>query len=92
MRLADARTQWPLAIVPFLIAIPFALFISRTPLSTSVVVVAGAVPLLIAFMSPLTGLYVLVFSMLLGPEFLVGGLGSGTPSVVASRSASTTSF
>ena len=77
MRLADARTQWPLAIVPFLIAIPFALFISKTSLSTSVVVVAGAVPLLIAFVSPLTGLYVLVFSMLLGPEFLVGGLGGG---------------
>ena len=77
MRLADARTQWPLAIVSFLIAIPFALFISRTSLSTSVVVVVGAVPLLIAFMSPLTGLYVLVFSMLLGPEFLVGGLGGG---------------
>ena len=77
MRLADVRTQWPLAIVPFLIAIPFALFISKTSLSTSVVVVAGAVPLLIAFVSPLTGLYVLVFSMLLGPEFLVGGLGGG---------------
>ncbi|NWF72017.1 MAG: O-antigen ligase family protein [Nitrospirae bacterium] len=60
-----------------LIAVPFALFISQTHPSTSLLAAVAAVPLLIAFVSPMSGLYLLVFSMLLGPEFLVGGIGSG---------------
>lgn len=78
MRSPDFRATWPPAILLLITALPFALFLSVTSPSTSLRVVAGAFPLLVAFLSPQTGLYLLVFSMLLGPEFLVGGVGSGT--------------
>ena len=77
MRSIESRAPWSLSLLPVLIAIPFALFISQTQPSTSLLAAVAAVPLLIAFVSPMSGLYLLVFSMLLGPEFLVGGIGSG---------------
>ena len=78
MRAIESRAPWFFSVLPVLLAVPFALLISQTRPSTSLLVVAAAIPLVIAFLSPLTGLFLLVFSMLLGPEFLVGGLGSGT--------------
>ncbi len=71
---APERSLWML---PVLLAVPLALLLAGTRPTTSLTLIAGAIPLLIAFLSPLTGLYVLVFSMLLGPEFLVGSLGTG---------------
>jgi O-antigen ligase len=77
VRFIESRASWSLSLLPVLIAVPFALFISQTQPSTSLLAALAAVPLLIAFVSPMSGLYLLVFSMLLGPEFLVGGIGSG---------------
>ena len=77
VRAIESRVSWSLRLLPVLIAVPFALFISQTHPSTSLLAAVAAVPLLIAFVSPMSGLYLLVFSMLLGPEFLVGGMGSG---------------
>ncbi|MEW6245954.1 MAG: O-antigen ligase family protein [Nitrospirota bacterium] len=64
-------------VLPALAAVPLALLLAGTRPTTSLTLIAGAIPLLIAFLSPLAGLYILVFSMLLGPEFLVGSLGTG---------------
>ena len=77
MRAVVSRVPWLLSLLPVFLAVPFALLISQTRPSTSLLAAAAAIPLLIAFLSPLTGLFLLVFSMLLGPEFLVGGLGAG---------------
>ena len=73
MRAIESRVPWFLSVLPVLLAVPFALLISQTSPSISLLAAAAAIPLLIAFLSPLTGLFLLVFSMLLGPEFLVGG-------------------
>ena len=77
MRALESRAPWFFSLLPALLAVPFALLISQTSPSISLLVAAAAVPLLITFLSPLTGLFLLVFSMLLGPEFLVGSIGSG---------------
>jgi O-antigen ligase len=77
VRAIESRVPWSLSVLPVLLAVPFALLISQTSPSISLLAAAAAIPLLIAFLSPLTGLFLLVFSMLLGPEFLVGGLGTG---------------
>lgn len=78
MRISTSNIQWPMALLPVLAAILFALFLTLKGATSSLVILAGSFPLLIAFISPKTGLYLLVFSMLLGPEFLVGGMGGGT--------------
>jgi hypothetical protein len=77
VRAIESRAPWFFSLLPALLAVPFALLISQTSPSISLLAAAAAIPLLIAFLSPLTGLYLLVFSMLLGPEFLVGGIGTG---------------
>lgn len=77
MRAIESRAPWFFSLLPALLAVPFALLISQTSPSISLLAAAAAIPLLIAFLSPLTGLYLLVFSMLLGPEFLVGSIGTG---------------
>ena len=77
MRALESRAPWFFSLLPALLAVPFALLISQTSPSISLLAAAATIPLLIAFLSPLTGLYLLVFSMLLGPEFLVGSIGSG---------------
>ena len=71
-------TRWPDFLLPATMALPVALVIALIKPSLSLPLILGTVVLVVAFLSPLTGLYVLVFSMLLGPEFVVGGLGSGT--------------
>ncbi len=75
---AASRSSHPDLWLPFLVATPFALLLVLVKPITSLLVILGAVPLVLAFMSPVSGLFVLVFSMLLGPEVLVGGVGSGT--------------
>jgi O-antigen ligase len=70
-------TEWLIWLLPVVLAASLALLLAGTRPTTSLTLIAGVIPLLIAFLSPLAGLYVLVFSMLLGPEFLVGSLGTG---------------
>ncbi|TLY27956.1 MAG: hypothetical protein E6K63_09635 [Nitrospirae bacterium] len=66
-------------LVPLIMAISLALVIGTTKPTLSLILILGAFPMVVAFLSPLAGLYLLVFSMLLGPELLVGGgMGSGT--------------
>jgi len=59
-------------------AISLALLLSVTKPTTGLVVAVGALVLLVAFLSTTASLYLLIVSMLLGPEFLVGGLGGAT--------------
>jgi O-antigen ligase len=62
-----------------LLAVPLALVITLTKPGLGGLIAIGMIVLLIAFLFPLTGLYLIVVSMLLGPEVLVGGaLGEGT--------------
>ena len=57
------------------LAIPLALLLSLTKPTTGLVLAVGAIVLLVAFLSTTASLYILIASMLLGPEFLVGGSG-----------------
>ena len=62
-----------------LLAVPLALVIVVAKPGIGGVIAVGMLVLLIAFLFPLTGLYLIVVSMLLGPEFEIGqgGLGGG---------------
>src|SRR5438093_7714544 len=64
-------------LVPLIIAVSLALVNGTTKPTLALTLILGAFPLVVAFLSPLAGLYLLVFSMLLGPELLIGGMGSG---------------
>ena len=64
-------------LIPLVFAIPLGLVIGLTRPELSLLILLGGVVLLVAFLSTTASLYLLVFSMLLGPEFLVGELGSG---------------
>jgi O-antigen ligase len=71
-------TAPPLEVMlPLLLAVPLALVIVVAKATITLAIVLGVVVVAITVTSPLAGLYVLVFSMLLGPEFLVGGMGKG---------------
>ena len=72
----DIRPR-PDFLLPVLLAAPVALLSATAKPSVVLAVVAAVMPLVISFLSPVSGLYILVFSMLLGPEVLVGQLGSG---------------
>lgn len=66
-------------LVTALLAVPLALVITLTKPGMGGMVAVGLLVLLIAFLFPLTGLYLIVVSMLLGPELLIGGgLGGGS--------------
>lgn len=66
-------------LVPLIMAVCLALVIGTMHPSLGLTLILGALPLVITFLSPLAGLYLLVFCMLLGPELLIGGgMGSGT--------------
>ncbi|MGQ0812041.1 MAG: O-antigen ligase family protein [Nitrospiraceae bacterium] len=77
MRAPGVTPQWPVLAIAIVLAVALSLVVAFTKPSISLTLLVGAIPLVIAFLSPLAGLYILVFSMLLGPEFLVGGMGSG---------------
>src|SRR6266571_3635553 len=63
--------------VPLALAAALSLFIVSSDTAFSLRIVVGVAFLLLAFVSTRVGLYLLVFSMLLSPEFLVGGLTGG---------------
>jgi O-antigen ligase len=64
-------------LIPIALAIPLGILISLTGSETSMALLLGGFVLLVAFLSTTASLYLLVFSMLLGPEMLFGGLGGG---------------
>ena len=66
-----------IGLIPIIIAVPIALIVVSIEPSLSLPLLVGSLVLIIGFLSPEAGLYVLVVSMLLGPEMLVGGIGSG---------------
>src|SRR5713101_1897270 len=63
--------------VPLALAVALSLFIVSNDTSFSLTIILGALVLVVAFVSTRLSLYLLVFSMLLSPEFLVGGLSGG---------------
>ncbi len=63
--------------VPLALAAALSLLIVSSDTSFSLTIILGALVLVLAFVSTRLSLYLLVFSMLLSPEFLVGGLGGG---------------
>src|SRR5216684_2886429 len=63
--------------VPLALAAALSLFIVSSDTSFSLTIILGALVLVVAFVSTRLSLYLLVFSILLSPEFLVGGLGGG---------------
>ncbi len=63
--------------VPLALAVALSLLIVSTDTSFGLRIVVGVALLLVAFVSTRLSLYLLVFSMLLSPEFLVGGLAGG---------------
>ncbi len=69
-----ARQQ---TLLPLLLAVPIGLLATVAPPTIAMGALLIVTPLLLSFLAPLAGLYLLVFSMLLGPEFVVGQLGSG---------------
>lgn len=66
-------------LVTVLLAVPLALVITLTKPGMGEMIAIGMLVLLVAFLFPLTGLYLIVVSMLLGPEVGVGeqSLGGG---------------
>ena len=66
-------------LITALLAIPLALTITLMKPGLGEMIAVGLIVLLIAFLFPLTGLYLIVVSMLLGPEFEIGSqsLGAG---------------
>jgi O-antigen ligase len=64
-------------LLPLLFAVPIALLVVVAKPTITILLFLGLLLFGLTFMSPLAGLYVLVFSMLLGPELLVAGMGSG---------------
>jgi len=61
-----------------LAALGMGLMLVRMTLPLAMGIGLGLVVLVIAIVSDELALYLLIFSMLLGPEFIVGGLGKGT--------------
>jgi O-antigen ligase len=64
-------------LIPLALAIPLGLMIGLSRPETSLMLLIGGLVLLVAFLSTTASLYILVFSMLLSPEFLVGELAGG---------------
>jgi O-antigen ligase/polysaccharide polymerase Wzy-like membrane protein len=62
---------------PLALAAALSLFIISSDTAFSLRIIVGVALLLMAFVSTRLSLYLLVFSMLLSPEFLVGGLTGG---------------
>lgn len=66
-------------LIPALLAAPLALVIVLAKPGMGGIIAIGILVLLVAFLFPLMGLYLIVVSMLLGPEVLLGGTaGQGT--------------
>ncbi|HZS11897.1 MAG TPA: O-antigen ligase family protein [Nitrospirales bacterium] len=69
------RPGIPEAVAAFCIAAILAAIILASKAAIAVGVTLSLMLVAVTFFSPVVGIYILVFSMLLGPEVLVGGLG-----------------
>jgi O-antigen ligase len=78
MKLAMDRATEVSLLFAALAALGMALLLTRMTVPVALGVGIGLAVLVIAIASEELTLYFLVFSMLLGPEFIVGGLGEGT--------------
>jgi hypothetical protein len=70
-------------LITALLAVPLALVITLTKPGMGEMITIGMLVLLVAFLFPLTGLYLIVVSMLLGPEFELAGQGLGGGATLA---------
>ena len=71
--------NWTEILLLVILAVPFALMAALFKPTIGLAIALGALVMLVAFLSTTASLYILIFSMLLGPEFLVGDLtGGGT--------------
>lgn len=75
--LSRFRFQGADLVLPAAAALPVAAVIALMDPSRALPIILGTLALIAAFLSPLIGIYILVLSMLLGPELIVAGLGSG---------------
>ena len=66
------------------LCLAIAMALARTPFLMSIGLVAGIVIFIVCLVNTEASIYVLIFSMLLSPEFMVGGLG-GSSATTASR-------
>ncbi|MBI2504959.1 MAG: O-antigen ligase family protein [Candidatus Latescibacteria bacterium] len=78
----QSHTTFFLVITVFCLALATAL--ARTPFLMSIGLVAGIVIFIVCLVNTEASIYVLIFSMLLSPEFIIGGLG-GSSATTASR-------
>lgn len=71
---ADVRTLIPVAAIMVLTLLA-ALFLTKLSVGVALATVAAFILGVVCFMNPAIGLYILIFAMLLGPQFGVGGVG-----------------
>ena len=77
-------TNWPLGLFIVCFCMAMAAMLTSVPFMVSAAIVAAIVVFIACFVSTEIGLYILILSMLLSPEFGAGGLG-GASSTTASR-------
>ena len=71
---ADVRTLIPIAAIMALTLLA-AMFLTKLSVGIALAAVAAFILGVVCFMNPAIGLYILIFAMLLGPQFGVGGIG-----------------
>lgn len=71
---ADVRTLIPIAAIMVLTLLA-ALFLTKLSVGIALATVAAFILGVVCFMNPAIGLYILIFAMLLGPQFGVDGVG-----------------
>ena len=81
---AGVQPHTALFLVIAVLCLGIATALARTPFLVSIGIVAGIVIFIVCLVNTEASIYVLIFSMLLSPEFLVGGLG-GSSATTSSR-------
>ena len=71
---AEVRTLIPIAAIMALTLLA-AMFLTKLSVGIALAAVAAFILGVVCFMNPAIGLYILIFAMLLGPQFGVGGIG-----------------
>ncbi len=71
---ADVRTLIPIAAIMALTLLA-AMFLTKLSVGIALAAVAAFILGVVCFMNPAIGLYILIFAMLLGPQFGVGDIG-----------------
>lgn len=84
VRRTTYQSHASLYLVVGVLCLVIATALARTPFLMSIGLVAGIVVFIVCLVNTEASLYVLIFSMLLSPEFIIGGLG-GSSATTASR-------